>query len=163
MFARQGMSQSTRTPTLSQVRAVCIQREPTGRVIIVIVAEREDKREESRGREGEKKERARKTDREQERQRRAFSRYTRRRLERTHGGVLNLHTEGWSARQAAPYHTKQHKTTHHTPPTEHTHQHHTHTNTTHTTHHTPHQQHTHQHNTHHHNHHNHHNHRPWPV
>ena len=28
---------------------------------------------------------------------RAFSRYTRRRLERTHGGVLNLHTEGFSA------------------------------------------------------------------
>ena len=44
MFARHGMSQSTRTPTLSQVRAVCTQREPTGRVIIVIFAEREDKR-----------------------------------------------------------------------------------------------------------------------
>ena len=28
---------------------------------------------------------------------RAFSGYTRRRLERTHGGVLNLHTEGLSA------------------------------------------------------------------
>ena len=70
MFARQGMSQGTRTPTLSQVRAVCTRREPTGRVIIVIVAEREDrrekeeredKREESREREGEK-------EREQERQ-----------------------------------------------------------------------------------------------
>ena len=69
MFARHGMSQSTGTPTLSQVRAVCTQREPTGRVIIVIVAEREeraDKREESREREGER-ERARKTDREQAR------------------------------------------------------------------------------------------------
>ena len=42
---------------------------------------------------------------------RAFSRYTRRRLERTHGGVLNLHTEGFSACQAAPQHTKQHNTT----------------------------------------------------
>ena len=48
MFARQGMSQSTRAPTLSQVRAVCTQREPTGRVIIVIVAEREE-REDKRG------------------------------------------------------------------------------------------------------------------
>ena len=35
MFAKQGMDQSTRTPTLSQVRAECTQREPTGRVIIV--------------------------------------------------------------------------------------------------------------------------------
>ena len=64
---------STHTPTLSQVRAVCTQREPNGRVIIVIVAERndkregeereerEDKREETREREGEK-------EREQERQ-----------------------------------------------------------------------------------------------
>ena len=42
----------------------------------------------------------------------AFSRYTRRRLERTHGGGLNLHTEGVSACQAAPHHTKQHNTTH---------------------------------------------------
>ena len=48
MFARQGRSQSTRTPTLSQVRAVCTQREPTGRVIIVIVTERE---EQERGKE----------------------------------------------------------------------------------------------------------------
>ena len=45
MFAKQGISQSTGTLTLRQVRAVCTQREPTGRVIIVIVAEREDKRE----------------------------------------------------------------------------------------------------------------------
>ena len=32
-------------------------------------------------------------------------RYTQRRPERTHGGVLNLHTEGFSACQAAPHHT----------------------------------------------------------
>ena len=50
---------------------------------------------------------------------RASSRYARRRLERTHGGVLNLHTEGFSACQAAHTHTNQHNTTpHHTPPTE---------------------------------------------
>ena len=48
MFARQGRSQSIRTPTLSQVRAVCTQREPTGRVINVIVTEREEQREEKR-------------------------------------------------------------------------------------------------------------------
>ena len=59
MFAKQGIDRSTRTPTLSQVRAVCTQREPTERVIIVIVGEkkREDKREESREREGEKERR----------------------------------------------------------------------------------------------------------
>ena len=48
MFAIQGMDRSTRTPTLSQVRAVCTQREPTGRVIIVIVTEREERRERER-------------------------------------------------------------------------------------------------------------------
>ena len=48
MFAKQGMDRSTRTPTLSQVRAVCTQREPTGRVIIVIVTEREKKKKEKR-------------------------------------------------------------------------------------------------------------------
>ena len=36
MFAKQGISQSTGPLTLRQVRAVCTQREPTGRVIIVI-------------------------------------------------------------------------------------------------------------------------------
>ena len=51
IIARQGMGQSTRTPTLSQVRAVSTQREPTGRVIIVIVTEREERREEKRGEE----------------------------------------------------------------------------------------------------------------
>ena len=50
MFAKQGMDRSTRTPALSQVRAVCTQREPTGRVIIVIVTERREERK--RGREG---------------------------------------------------------------------------------------------------------------
>ena len=53
MFAKQGMSQSTGTLTLRQVRVVCTQREPTGRVIIVIVAERE-KREDKRGKREEK-------------------------------------------------------------------------------------------------------------
>ena len=43
MFAKQGMSQSTGTLTLRQVTAVCTQREPTGRVIIVIVAERRER------------------------------------------------------------------------------------------------------------------------
>ena len=46
---------------------------------------------------------------------RAFSRYTRRCLERTLGGVLNLHTEGFSACQTAAHHTKQHPTHHTTP------------------------------------------------
>ena len=64
MFARQGMSQRTRTPTLSQVRAVCTQREPTGRVIIVIVAEREE-RDDKRGKREERREaKERRTDRE---------------------------------------------------------------------------------------------------
>ena len=57
MIARQGMGQSTRTPTLSQVRAVSTQREPTGRVIIVIVAEREERREERRERRKRREER----------------------------------------------------------------------------------------------------------
>ena len=55
MFAKQRMNRSTRTPTLSQVRAVCTQREPTGRVIIVIVTESEEKREERRERERERR------------------------------------------------------------------------------------------------------------
>ena len=48
MFAKQGVDRSPRTLTLWQVRAVCTQREPTGREIIVIVAEREERREEKR-------------------------------------------------------------------------------------------------------------------
>ena len=47
MFGQQGMGHDPRTPTLRQVREVCTQREPTERVIIVIVAERE-KREKER-------------------------------------------------------------------------------------------------------------------
>ena len=39
MFGQQGMGHDPRTPTLRQVREVCTQREPTERVIIVIVAE----------------------------------------------------------------------------------------------------------------------------
>ena len=66
---------------------------------------------------------------------RAFSGYTRRRLERTHGGVLNLHTEGVFR---IPSRTTPHKTT----------QHHNTTQTTKHTHTTPqHNTHTHQHNT----------------
>ena len=54
----QGMGHGPRTLTLWQVRAVCTQREPTGGVIIVIVAEKEEKREreERREREREKEE-----------------------------------------------------------------------------------------------------------
>ena len=69
MFAKQGMDQSTRTPTLSQVRAVCTQREPTGRVIIVIVTGREEKRERERERRKRTTEERRKKGREKERQR----------------------------------------------------------------------------------------------
>ena len=39
------MGHDQRTLTLWQVRAVCFQGEPTGRVIIVIVTQREEKRE----------------------------------------------------------------------------------------------------------------------
>ena len=67
----------------------------------------------------------------------AFSRYTRRRLERTHGGVLNPHTEGVFR---IPSRTTPHKTTQHHNTTQTT-QHlrttmSTHTNTQHTTHNT---------------------------
>ena len=67
----------------------------------------------------------------------SFSRYTRRRLARTHGGVLNLHKEGFSAWQAAPHHTTHHQqnTQHHntTYTPQHTSHAHNHVNT-HTTH-----------------------------
>ena len=100
----QGMGHGPRTLTLRQVRAVFTEREPTGRVISVIVAEREDKREESREREREEyegreqRERERppvcrfKTSRVYVQQRahvfnmRAFCWYTRRRFEPTHCG-----------------------------------------------------------------------------
>ena len=45
------MGYDPRTPTLRQVREVCTQREPTGRVIIVIVAEREEREEREKERE----------------------------------------------------------------------------------------------------------------
>ena len=69
IIARQGMGQSTRTPTLSPVRAVSTQRE-LGRVIIVIVTERGEKREENDGREERREERRRETrkDRNEKRQ-----------------------------------------------------------------------------------------------
>ena len=58
-----GMGHDPRTPTLRQVREVCSQREPTERVIIVIVAKREErererheKREREKGREKEREE-----------------------------------------------------------------------------------------------------------
>ena len=105
MLDQQGMGHGPRTLTLWQVRAVCIQREPTGRVTIIIVAEREEredkrgKREEreraekenERKREGRTTEERKKKGREKEGERgasrvlRAFC--------RTHGGVLNVHTE----------------------------------------------------------------------
>ena len=50
IIVKQGMSQSTGPLTLWQVRAVCTQREPTGRVIIVIVTEKRKKRREKRKR-----------------------------------------------------------------------------------------------------------------
>ena len=152
MFARQGMSQSTRTPTHSQVRAVCTQRETTGRVIIVNVAEREDKREESRERDKRREEERRGEEekrREQEKQRRRKTPpcvdskrlrvcvqdasvctgktpacvghagvFTRRRLERTHGGVL-IYTRR-SFPHAKPHHTSQNNTTPHHTTTHHT-------------------------------------------
>ena len=59
---------------------------------------------------------------------RACCRYTRRRPDRTHGGVLNVHTGVFSACQASP-HTTPHHTTRTTTP-------HAHTDTTHTTHNT---------------------------
>ena len=76
MFARQGMNRQptngprpTHCDTLAQVRAVCTKREPTGRVIIVIVAEREDKREgEERERREKRAEKEKERKREQERQ-----------------------------------------------------------------------------------------------
>ena len=58
---------------------------------------------------------------------RACCRYTRRRPDRTHGGVLNGHTGGFSACQASPHTTCTH-TTPHTTCTHNT-QHHTHTQT----------------------------------
>ena len=178
IIVKQGMSQSTGTLTLWQVRAVCTQREPTGRVIIVIVTERREKRREKRKRTRKRRERERRKrtteerkkkgrekerrDRERERERerdererpqpppppppphphlpplrvyrfktracvehmRAFCQYTRRRFERTHGDVLNLHTGSFSACQAALH-------TQHTPRTHNTH--HAHTHTTHHT------------------------------
>ena len=57
MFAKQGMDRSTRTPTVSQVRAARTQREPTGRATIVIVTEREEKREREERRERERRQR----------------------------------------------------------------------------------------------------------
>ena len=91
---------------------------------------------------------------------RACCRYTRRRPDRTHGGVLNVHTGGFSACQASPtphVHTQKNNTPHtpqthtHAPPTQphvhdntptrHNHtQHHMHTPTRHN--HTQHHMHT---------------------
>ena len=52
---------------------------------------------------------------------RAFSRYTRRRPERTHGGVLNLHTEGFfrMPSRTTPHKATQHHTTHYQQNTQH--------------------------------------------
>ena len=81
MFDKQGMDRSTRTPTLSQVRAVCSQREPTGRAIIVIVTEREEERE------------RRKRKRTNEENDGSVCLNTCPRFAGTHGSVLDLHTE----------------------------------------------------------------------
>ena len=48
MLDQQGMGHDPRTPTVRQVREVCTQREPTERVIIVIVAERRERKRETR-------------------------------------------------------------------------------------------------------------------
>ena len=72
IIAKRGMDRSPRTLTLRQVRAVCTQREPTGRVIIVTVAERgrEKERREKRAERREKREEKRdKREREKERKR----------------------------------------------------------------------------------------------
>ena len=68
MFGQQGMGPGPCTLTLWQVRAVCTQREPTGRVIIVIFIEREEKREreENDGREKRRRKREREKGRERE-------------------------------------------------------------------------------------------------
>ena len=64
----------------------------------------------------------------------ACCQYTRRRPERTHGGVWDLHTGVFSACQAAPHNTHQHAQH-----TQHTHNTHKHTpHTTHNAQHTPH-------------------------
>ena len=70
MFGQQGMDQGPCTLTLWQVRAVCTQREPTGRVINVIVTEREkeEKRREERRRRERERERMKRTTEERKRE-----------------------------------------------------------------------------------------------
>ena len=63
MLDQQGMGHDPRTPTVRQVREVCTQREPTERVIIVIVAEREERKKEIR--EERKREKGREKEREE--------------------------------------------------------------------------------------------------
>ena len=73
MFGQQGMGQGPCTLTLWQVRAVCTQREPTGRVIVVIVTEREEKEKRKRTNEendGREKEEGREKERRDEREKR---------------------------------------------------------------------------------------------
>ena len=94
MFGQQGMDGSPRTLTLWQVRAVCTQREPTGRVIIVIVAERKERRQEREERkreenDGREKRRRKRTTEERERERR-------RKRER------EKEREGWRERREPP-------------------------------------------------------------
>ena len=152
--AKQGMSQSTGTLTLRQVRAVCTQREPTGRVIIVIVAEREEREEKEGRKENDGREKEIRGERKSEEtlslvcrlktspcvRSKRFRVYwqnarmlnTCGRFAGTHGCVLNLHTETFltytrvfSAFQAALHTT--HTTQHTTPHTTHN-AHTTHTN-----------------------------------
>ena len=59
MFGQQGMGQGPCTLT-RRARAVCKEREPTGRVISVVVAERKEKREDNRE-ESRERERMRRT------------------------------------------------------------------------------------------------------
>ena len=144
-----GMSQSTRTPTLSQVRVVCI----------VIVAERQERKESKRE---EKRAREKKREKREEKRRRKTPPCVDPKRTRktpacsTHAGVFPVHTEAsWThtrrrfesshgevfrACQAAPHHTTNriHNTTtqrtHHNTKTQNAHP--THTLSTHTTAHT---------------------------
>ena len=83
MSAKQGMDRSPRTLTLRQVRAVCTQREPTERVIIVIVTGRGEQRGEQRKRTKEERKEERRTREKREGE------------ESEHARVLPVHTEAF--------------------------------------------------------------------
>ena len=144
MFAEQGMGQGPCTLALraSQSR-VCVQRDPTGRVLIVLVIEnrkRADKRKKEKER---REERARERGAERQSARDApVCHMTHGRFNGTHGGVsnvhavsvLNVHTSHstpYTSRSAHTHNAPQHAAPQHTQPhhnTQHTntlHAHHT--------------------------------------